>query len=130
MHNLPMGQDNLHIHIPPQNDLGFIRVRRQIHQMSDQSRHPGTVDTALCENPTNNRILVAIWDIPTGENHIVKEKSRVWAVLAGVGHFVLRQGRMQPLRLYDGDQSIVRSIVCWKVNGIADKVGELLQGWE
>lgn len=92
--NLPMRQDDLHIHNPPQDHLGFIRVRRQIYQMSNQGRHLGAINATLREHPADNRILVAVRDITTGDNHVVEEKSRVRAVLAGVGYLFLRQGRM------------------------------------
>lgn len=98
--------------------------------MSDQSRHLETINTTLRQHPTNNSILVSLWNITAGDHDIVQEKARVGTILPRVGHFSLRQGRIQPLGLDDGDQSIVGGFEGREVDGLADEVGKFLQGWE
>ena len=115
-----MGQHYFHIHPPSQKHPSLIRLRGQIHQVSNQPRHLGAINPALREHPTDNGVLVAIRDIAAGDNHIVQEESRVGTVLAGIGDLFLRQRRMQPLGLNDGDEGLVGGIIDGEINGIAD----------
>lgn len=115
-----MGQHYFHIHPPTHNHPSLVRFRGQIHQVSNQPRHLGTINPALREHPTDNSVLVTIRDITTGDNHIVQKESRVGTVLAGIGDLPLRQRRMQPLGLNDGDEGLAGRIVDGEINGIAD----------
>lgn len=125
-----MRQHNFHVRSLAQDYPSLIRVRCQVHQMRNRIRHLGTVDATLCQNPTDNGILITLRNITTGDNHIVQEEARVGAVLAGIGHLLLFQRRAQPLRLHHGFQGIDGSIESGEVDSKADKVGEFLQRWE
>lgn len=115
-----MRQHYFHIHPPTQNHPSLIRLRGQVHQVSNQPRHLGAVNPTLREHPTDNGVLVAIRNITTGDNYIVQKESRVGTVLAGIGDLPLGQRRMQPLGLNDGNEGLVGGIVDGEINGIAD----------
>lgn len=125
-----MGQHYFHIHPPTQDHPSLIRLCGQIHQVSNQPRNLGAINPALREHPPDNRILVSIRDIAAGDNHIVQKESRVGTVLAGIGDLPLRQRRMQPLGLNDGDEGLVGGIVDGEINSITDQMGEFFQWWE
>lgn len=83
--NIPVRQNDFRIQPLRNGYPGLIGIRSQVHQVGDHMRHPGTIQSTFGQDATDNRILIALGDVPAGDDHVVQEQARIRAVLPWVG---------------------------------------------
>lgn len=93
--------------------------------MGDQRGNPGAIQATFGNHSTDDGVFVALWDITAGNNYIIHKETRVWAVLAWVGHFLLGQRGLQPLWFHDGDQRVAGGVVGREIDRVRNEMAEL-----
>lgn len=125
-----MRKNNLGIEFLRFDLLGFIGIDGQINEMGTHGGDPRVIETALGHDTADDGIFIALWDITTGDHHVVQEESGVRAVLAHVGEFFLGERGMHPVWLDNRNQGVFGGVELGKVNGHGHDMAESREVWE